>query len=297
MQRQHSFGIVRVSRMGLSSAAGSSDQQQQQPEAVPLDATVSNNVARFSLPLPSGAKTIFHVPLHHSIRQLDGDIRAEDRALTVVRLFSDKGDAIASSTPLGVALRQPCKLLLNDQLYSFPALLPSGSAGDVTLTAEQDHHLHQLLARSAAALEVAEGSLQRRQEALHRLQSMEDKLKGLDEKRALVERRGRQAGHRLAWLGLGFMGLQFGFLARLTWWEYSWDIMEPVTYFVGYGTSMVMFAYYVLTRQELSGPAVSDRKMRLIFAKEAARQGLDIQAYNNLVDEVDKLEKELRSLQ
>jgi len=45
------------------------------------------------------------------------------------------------------------------------------------------------------------------------------------------------------------MGTQFGFMARLTWWEYSWDIMEPVTYFVGYATAIAMFAYYVITRQ------------------------------------------------
>ena len=45
------------------------------------------------------------------------------------------------------------------------------------------------------------------------------------------------------------MALQFGLLARLTWWEYSWDIMEPVTYFVGYGTAMACYAYFVLTRQ------------------------------------------------
>ena len=34
---------------------------------------------------------------------------------------------------------------------------------------------------------------------------------------------------------LGAMCLQAGVLARLTWFEYSWDIMEPVTYFITYG--------------------------------------------------------------
>lgn len=45
------------------------------------------------------------------------------------------------------------------------------------------------------------------------------------------------------------MSVQFGILARLTWWEYSWDIMEPVTYFVTYGTAMAGYAYFVLTKQ------------------------------------------------
>ncbi|XP_078658847.1 calcium uniporter protein, mitochondrial-like [Branchiostoma floridae x Branchiostoma belcheri] len=45
------------------------------------------------------------------------------------------------------------------------------------------------------------------------------------------------------------MALQFGVLARLTWWEYSWDIMEPVTYFITYGTAMAAYAYFAVTRQ------------------------------------------------
>lgn len=53
----------------------------------------------------------------------------------------------------------------------------------------------------------------------------------------------------LTWIGLGLMSVQFGVLARLTWWEYSWDIMEPVTYFVTYGTAMAAYAYYCLTKQ------------------------------------------------
>lgn len=51
------------------------------------------------------------------------------------------------------------------------------------------------------------------------------------------------------WGGMAYMATQFGILARLTWWEYSWDIMEPVTYFITYGTAMGVYAYYLLTRQ------------------------------------------------
>lgn len=56
----------------------------------------------------------------------------------------------------------------------------------------------------------------------------------------------------LAWAGLGLMSVQFGILARLTWWEYSWDIMEPVTYFVTYGTAMAAYSYYVLTKEVIT---------------------------------------------
>lgn len=69
------------------------------------------------------------------------------------------------------------------------------------------------------------------------------------QQRALLE---KKAGYRtsiLTWVGLSMMAVQFGILARLTWWEYSWDIMEPVTYFVTYGTAMATYAYFALTKQ------------------------------------------------
>lgn len=69
------------------------------------------------------------------------------------------------------------------------------------------------------------------------------------QKRMNLEAETTRRTSALTWVGLGLMGVQFGVLARLTWWEYSWDIMEPVTYFVTYGTAMAVYAYFVLTKQ------------------------------------------------
>lgn len=54
---------------------------------------------------------------------------------------------------------------------------------------------------------------------------------------------------RALWTGLAILSVQGGALAWLTWWVYSWDVMEPVTYFLTYSTSIGIFAYYVLTKQ------------------------------------------------
>ena len=53
----------------------------------------------------------------------------------------------------------------------------------------------------------------------------------------------------IIWGGLSWMCAQFGFLSYLVWGEYDWDIMEPVTYFVASGTSLLLLAYYMVTRQ------------------------------------------------
>lgn len=62
---------------------------------------------------------------------------------------------------------------------------------------------------------------------------------------------------RAVWTGMALLSVQGGALAWLTWWVYSWDVMEPVTYFITYATSIGAFGYYVLTKQ------ASFRDMRL----------------------------------
>lgn len=85
--------------------------------------------------------------------------------------------------------------------------------------------------------------------ASQKRQSIVSHLIDLFQKRMQLENMTGKQTDIATWLGLSLMGVQFGVLARLTWWEYSWDIMEPVTYFVTYGTAMACYAYYVLTKQ------------------------------------------------
>lgn len=67
--------------------------------------------------------------------------------------------------------------------------------------------------------------------------------------RAQLSRTAESRSSRALWVGMALLSVQGGALAWLTWWVYSWDVMEPVTYFITYATSMGAFSYYVLTKQ------------------------------------------------
>ena len=47
---------------------------------------------------------------------------------------------------------------------------------------------------------------------------------------------------------LAFMAAQGGLMARLTYWEYSWDIMEPITFFLTYGCVIQVSAFITVPR-------------------------------------------------
>ena len=83
-----------------------------------------------------------------------------------------------------------------------------------------------------AALNVDEHQLRQEREMLAELEKLQLEVAPMEEKRDLLAEQAGKKTNVLTWVGLGLMSVQFGVLARLTWWEYSWDIMEPVTYFV-----------------------------------------------------------------
>jgi len=61
-----------------------------------------------------------------------------------------------------------------------------------------------------------------------------------------MEKKISSSNTNFMYIGSTLMGFQFGFFARLTWFEYSWDVMEPVTYFATYAAVIAMYGYFAV---------------------------------------------------
>jgi calcium uniporter protein, mitochondrial len=89
----------------------------------------------------------------------------------------------------------------------------------------------------------------REQKLLLELERINAELEPMEKKKLELALQAKKHTNRMIWLGLGLMGTQLGILARLTWFDYSWDIVEPISYFVSYSACIGCYAYFVLTRK------------------------------------------------
>ncbi|XP_049866412.1 calcium uniporter protein, mitochondrial isoform X2 [Pectinophora gossypiella] len=249
-----------------------------------------------TIPLPSRReKCRFTLrPVSQTVGDLLEQLKAEDRGVErAAAMAADERVRIAASDTVEALLEHDFRLIINDTEYYVKSPAQERlSAEEVTRLSDVRNLVNQLY----EALNVREHQIRKEREIRAQLEKLSAELQPLEEKRMSLEMETTRRTSALTWIGLGLMGVQFGVLARLTWWEYSWDIMEPVTYFVTYGTAMAAYAYFVLTKQEYVLPDVKDRQHLLTLHKKAKKIGLDINQYNHLKDQVNKLEKDLHRL-
>lgn len=250
-----------------------------------------------TVPLPS-RKELCEFTLRPHLQTLQDfltTLRAEDRGIDRAVVYSLEGNKVAQSTGIDLLLQTDFDLEVNDVTYRIKVpeetKFPLQLEGESSL-ADVRNMIHKLY----TSLSVDRHQLEKERELRGQLEQLKcDLLPMEDQMKGLLNRSGGRTNWTV-WLGMAYMSVQFGFFARLTWWDYSWDIMEPVTYFATYAGSMAMFGYFLLTRQEYLYPDARDRIQLSGLHKAAKKQGFDIDRYNHLKDTVAKIEGEIKRL-
>ncbi|XP_022905533.1 calcium uniporter protein, mitochondrial isoform X1 [Onthophagus taurus] len=277
-----------------SSSSTSSSDSDSEDEEVSIE--YCRGLPQITVPLPSRKeKCRFTLrPVSHTVGDFLTMLRNEDKGIDRVVIKSTNNDIrIAASTSIETLLQEDFVLVVNDKCYNVC------SPKQERVTSEEIQRLsdvQNLVGQLYEALNVKEQQVQKERVICTELETLQQELIPLEEVKSQLEIVAHRKSNWLAWAGLGLMSVQFGILARLTWWEYSWDIMEPVTYFVTYGTAMACYAYFVLTKQEYVLTDVKDRQHLITLHKKAKKSGFDVNKYNVLKDQITKLQKDLKKL-
>ncbi|XP_071829572.1 calcium uniporter protein, mitochondrial-like [Apostichopus japonicus] len=260
-----------------------------------LKCELQNGLPTILVPLPSKSETCQFTlkPVTETVGDFLTHVMSEDGGVERVALYSEDDIIIARSTSIDVLMRKPFKLRINDNRYMVhPPDLGQLVTEDLQAFSDVKSMIYQLY----STLHVEEHQLHREKDLRKKMEKLQSELQPLEELKWELDQKAANRTNYLVWGGLGVMGLQFGLLARLTWWEYSWDIVEPITYFVTYGTALIMYGYFVLTKQEYLFPEARDRQYLLFFHKFAKRKQLDVEKYNKLKHQVAQVEMDLERL-
>ncbi|XP_028974213.2 calcium uniporter regulatory subunit MCUb, mitochondrial [Esox lucius] len=247
-----------------------------------------------AVPLPSRQENclFFLRPMLMTVGDLLHDLQREDPGVTSASVLTTEGARIAHSTSIDTLLHKDFQLLINSAVYTIHS--PEKEAtGDHVINVEDMKNMVHLL---HTALHLPEHHLQKERELLERMDCLKQELSPLEQMKGQLVRSAEFHSSRTLWTGLALLSVQGGALAWLTWWVYSWDVMEPVTYFLTYSTSIGVFAYYVLTKQDYIYPDAKDRQFLHYFHKGAKRERFDVQKYNDLREELALVEEDLRRL-
>ncbi|XP_071379045.1 calcium uniporter protein, mitochondrial isoform X2 [Centroberyx affinis] len=265
--------------------------------AAPEEVTVvyQNGLPVISVSLPSRRERCQFTlkPLSDCVGVFLQQLQAEDRGIDRVAIYSTDGARVASSTGIDILLLDDFKLVINDTTH---LVRPPRRELLAHEEAERLNDVKFLVQQLYTTLRIEEHQLSKERELIGRLEDLNSQLRPLEKVKDELSKKAERRTTWVLWGGMAYMATQFGILARLTWWEYSWDIMEPVTYFITYGTAMAMYAYFVLTRQEYIYPDARDRQYLLFFHKGVKRTRFDIEKYNKLKDDIAEVELDLKRL-
>lgn len=107
-------------------------------------------------------------------------------------------------------------------------------------------------------------------------------LEQMEQQKAQIDKKAETLVRAELYCGLGFLVAQtLGFM-RLTFWELSWDVMEPICFFVTSLHFALAYAFFLRTAREPSFEGFFQRRFRTKQQRLMKIHNFDIEKYNQL---------------
>ncbi|CAF0885037.1 unnamed protein product [Adineta steineri] len=261
----------------------------------PVQIEFKDGFANISVPLPSrGESCVFQLkPFNTTIGDFVDVLQKEDRGIDRASIFLSDGSRLSRNSPVELMFEEPFTLRINETSYNVqpPTLFTSNKPArdvlsDVSNSVTKLYH----------DLRLNQYVMYREHELEKQLAFLRESAQPLNE---LHHQLANKAIRRLKWVQwsiLAAMSFQTGVLFRLVWIDYSWDIMEPFTYFISYSAVFMAYCYYILRRHDMKYMNMSDYFYLKILHRLLRKKNFDLARYNALKNEIMIVEHDLQRL-
>lgn len=107
-------------------------------------------------------------------------------------------------------------------------------------------------------------------------------LEDMENQKTEIDQKAESLVRRELWGGLGFLVMQTAGFMRLTFWELSWDVMEPICFYVTSAYFMAGYAFFLRTSIEPSFEGFYHSRFVAKQKKLMKLHNFDIARYNQL---------------
>ena len=111
------------------------------------------------------------------------------------------------------------------------------------------------------------------------LKSMQTEFETLNETYQQAQRSAAARSRMVVSSGLLVLCLQLATFVRLTYVEFSWDVMEPLSYFVGLANAIAVYIYYLWNRRDFSFETWQSSLEHKSLKRNLQSKGVDLDRY------------------
>ncbi|CAL4942631.1 unnamed protein product [Urochloa decumbens] len=109
-----------------------------------------------------------------------------------------------------------------------------------------------------------------------------EELKTMEAQKADIDRTAVSLVRRELWCGLAYLVVQTAGFMRLTFWELSWDVMEPICFYVTSMYFMAGYTFFLRTKKEPSFEGFFESRFVAKQKRLMQARGFDLRRYDEL---------------